>query len=318
MSVNPFSADAAIRARVAALESVAGPAIRATVAEYFSSNRGDPDSNDGGVLPASEVEALCRVHGADVETLMLVLLKFAESFARPPISNFTVGAIGMEAGTGNLVFGGNLEFTVAHHGNPVHGEGFVLTRAFSRGTSIDAIAIGEAHPCAHCRQYLSEFAATSNLTLIDPLGHRLTMAQIYPWPFDPNYLGESGIVAGAVPYPDLRLGHHALAPDIARRLEATGRRSYSPYGKSPAAIVLSLADGRQIAGAVIESVAFNPTMSPLQAAMIDLFAHGYAITDIASAAIATRRGAAVDYVTHAVGLLNAIAPDLQIDCLEWA
>ena len=28
--------------------------------------------------------------------------------------------------------------------------------------------------------------------LIDPLGHRLTMAELYPWPFDPGYLGEPG------------------------------------------------------------------------------------------------------------------------------
>jgi cytidine deaminase len=274
--------------------------------------------NLGGVLPAKQAAEICAAHGVTSDELMLLSLGKARDFARPPISNFYVGCVGREAGSGNLVFGGNLEFTGAHIGNTVHGEGFVFTRSFSRGTAIETIAIGEAHPCAHCRQYLSEFAATVSLTLIDPLGHRLKMADLYPWPFDPDYLGEKGIVAGTVPHPDLMLAPNGLPAATAAKLIERGRHSYTPYGKSAAAVVLTLTDGTLIGGSAIESVSFNPTISPLQAAMIDLFAHGYSAPDIASAAFAHTPGAQIDYAMHACDLLVAIAPAAEIEVLAWA
>ena len=81
--------------------------------------------------------------------------------------------------------------------------------------------------------------------------------------------------------------------------------------------MLQLRDGTVIGGAAIESVSFNPTMSPLQAAMIDLFAHGYAAGDIASAAMATYPGP-VDYVRHARDLLGVVAPGVALREVAWA
>jgi cytidine deaminase len=79
-----------------------------------------------------------------------------------------------------------------------------------------------------------------------------------------------------------------------------------------------LSDGTLIGGSAIESVSFNPTISPLQAAMIDLFAHGYAATDITAAVIATTDGAQVDYVLHTVDALAFIAPGIALRMLKWA
>ena len=318
MSTNPFRADPLIASRIEALEQSSGDAVRSAVSQALAATERRIADNLGGVLPARQAVEICAAHGITSDELMLLSLGRARDYARPPISNFYVGCVGREAGSGNLVFGGNLEFTGAHIGNTVHGEGFVFTRSFSRGTAIETIAIGEAHPCAHCRQYLSEYAATASLTLIDPLGHRLKMADLYPWPFDPDYLGEKGIVAGAVPHPGLALAANALPPATAARLTDIGRRSYTPYGKSPAAIVLTLKDGALIGGAAIESVSFNPTISPLQAAMIDLFAHGYAASDIASAAFGHSPAAQVDYAMHACDLLVAIAPEVELEVLAWA
>ena len=320
MSNNPFHADPQIRARVEALELSSGAAVRAAAAQALAVTERRVADNLGGVLPAKQAAEICDAHGISSDELMLLSLGKARDFAHPPISDFFVGCVGREAGSGHLVFGGNLEFVGAHIGNTVHGEGFVFTRSFSRGTAIETIAIGEAHPCAHCRQYLSEFAPTASLTLIDPLGHRLKMADLYPWPFDPDYLGEKGILAGQIHHAGLELRPHGdlVSAAVAAKLTELGRRSYTPYGKSPAAIVLTLTDGTLIGGAAIESVSFNPTISPLQAAMIDLFAHGYAATDIATAAIATADGAQVDYVLHAVDALAAIAPGVALRMLKWS
>ncbi len=321
MSHNPFHADAAVRDRIAKLTVERGDAVHAALREALGAPNGRHAENAGGVIDGDVAREIAGRNDISPDELMLLALDVARAFAHPPISDFYVGAVGREAGSGNLVLGGNLEFPGTHIGNTVHGEGFVFCRAFSRGTAIETLAIGEAHPCAHCRQFLSEFAATASLTLIDPLGHRLTMSQLYPWPFDPAYLGARGVVPGEVRQPELTLAADAgagLDPGLTARLVEAGRRAYVPYGKSPAALVLTTHGGASFAGAAIESVAFNPTLSPFQTAMIDLAAHGYAASDIAAATIATAPAAAVDYVRQTAAGLAAAAPAVELRTLAWA
>jgi len=80
---------------------------------------------------------------------------------------------------------------------------------------------------------------------------------------------------------------------------------------------LALNDGTVIGGSAIESVSFNPTMSPLQAAMIDLFAHGYGASDIVDATMVTYPGP-LDYVRHARDLLGVVAPGVMLREVAWA
>lgn len=310
MSVNPFQADEAVRDRVARLVSERGKAVTAALRAALAETRHDLAGNLGGVVRGDVAGAIAEQNGISPDELMLLALGVAEDYSHPPVSSFHVGVVGREAGTGNLVFGGNLEFPGAPIASTVHGEGFVFCRSFSRGTIIETIAIGEAHPCAHCRQFLSEFAHARDLVLIDPLGHRLTLSQLYPWPFDPAYLGQTGIIPGR---------NYALALEAYDvTLRAAGRRSYTPYGKSPAAIVLTTKDGHVIAGAAIESVAFNPTMTPLQTALIDLYAHGFSNDDIAFATLGVTPGAPVDYVSATTELLIAVAPGVTLNVQAWS
>ncbi len=318
MSLNPFRADPSIAARCAELSNTIGDKLSAEIAALLAAKARRPEDNFGDVLLAAEAALLCQSFAlASVEELMLLALTAARAIARPPVSQFFVGAVGLERETGNLILGGNVEFPGTHLGFTIHGEGFVFTRAASRGTSIASLAIGEAHPCAHCRQYLSEFAATRDLVLIDPLGHRLSMAELYPWPFDPDYLGEAGFVAGTVT-PDLQLSDNTLPAIIADQLLLAGQRSHAPYSKCPGAVVLALNDGTTVSGFAIESVAFNPTMGPLQAAMIDLIAHGYEPADIAEAAVGTRLGGHVDYALSTTELLGKLAPAAPLSIVGWA
>lgn len=318
MSQNPFRADPEIRSRQVRLAASVGTQITDEITRIVQGRARQPESNDGSVLLKQQADALIARYGlADIEELMLLALGSAKTIARPPISGFFVGAVGLERETGNLILGGNVEFPSTHLGFTIHGEGFVFTRAASRGTTIETIAIGEAHPCAHCRQYISEFAASRELTLIDPLGHRLSMAELYPWPFDPDYLGEKGAVAGTFDG-TLDLAANDWPSTIADRLLDAGRRAHAPYSKCPGAVVLALRDGQMVSGFSVESVAFNPTMGPLQAAMINLIAHGYEAADIAEAALGTRLGGNVDYSLSVTELLGRIAPGAPLNILGWA
>ena len=318
MSLNPFRADPEIADRFTRQNAEIGDRLAAEIAQLVAAKAHRPEDNLGGILLAAEVTILRQSFGlGSVEELMLLALAPARGIARPPISNFFVGAVGLERETGNLILGGNVEFPGTHLGFTIHGEGFVFTRAAARGTTIETIAIGEAHPCAHCRQYISEFAGSRELTLIDPLGHRLSMAQLYPWPFDPDYLGERGAIAGAYDA-TLDLAANDWPATIADRLLEAGRRAHAPYSKCPGAMVLALSDGQMVSGFSVESVAFNPTMGPLQAAMINLIAHGYGASDIAEAALGTRLGGNVDYALSVTELFGKLAPSAPLSIVGWA
>ncbi|ODT81865.1 MAG: hypothetical protein ABS76_10455 [Pelagibacterium sp. SCN 64-44] len=308
MSHNPFTADPAVPQRLAQLGTETAGKVRQAARGALVD----------GVLPRDAVEAIRRRFAlASVRELMLVLLDLAKQGARPSISDFHVGAVGLESETGNLVLGGNVEFPGTQLGFTLHGEGFVFTRAMSRGTNISVIAIDEAHPCAHCRQCLAEYARSDRLELIDPLGHTLTLAQLYPWPFDPSHLGERGAVPGRESWPNLKLLEGADHP-LAAQLLAAGRRSHSPYSQCPGAVVLSLADGSHVSGLAIESVAYNPTIQPIQAAMVELIAHGHGYEAISGAVLGTVIGGAVDYARGTAELLARVAPDAPLTIVGWS
>ncbi len=298
MSVNPFRADPAVPLRLAGqdAERLRDQALAALA--------------PGLVLPAAEVARIVAEEGlAGPEDLMLHLVAAARAHARPPVSGFFVGAVGLLA-SGDVILGGNLEFPGTHLGMTVHGEGFVATRAMQLGQRLSAIALDEAHPCAHCRQFLSEFSGGPELWLIDPLGHRLRLSDLYPWPFDPAYLGQEGAVPGAETFP-------TLTSDGPPLLTRTGRRAWAPYSRCPGAVVLELRGGEAVAGASFESVAFNPTLPPLQAALIALLAGGGGYADIAHAHLGTVIGGAVDYSATTRATLSTLAPGAPLTIHGW-
>lgn len=129
---------------------------------------------------------------------------------------------------------------------------------------------------------------------------------------------EPGIVAGALPWPNLAIVDERVPGDIAELLARAGRRAHAPYSRCPAAVVLRLANGQLVAGAPIESVAFNPTIGPLQAALVELIALGRAYADIESAHLAVVAGGLVDQAPGTQALLAAIAPEAPLTVTHWA
>lgn len=319
MSQNPFSANPEVRERIEFLSTRHGEAISAAISEALETGPDAHARNAGATLDAESTRAIqSRFELKDVRELMLLALGVAARLARPPVSGFHVGAVGLEQETGTLVFGGNVEFPGTHLGTTIHGEGFVAARVFSRGATLQTIALSEAHPCAHCRQFLAEFSSASDLQLIDPLGHRLTLAELYPWPFDPAYLGSPGASPQTEDAAELRIDGDAPGDDMAGLLLEAGKRAHTPYSQCPGAVVVEMRDGNLFTGAVIESVAFNPTMPPLQAAIIDLLAHGYAVSNIKRVSLGTFVNADVNYEASTRELLHAVAPGAALEAFAWS
>jgi cytidine deaminase len=272
--------------------------------------------DDAHVIPAVAVAGLMREAGVPtVEALMLTLLPEAQALARPVVSGFRVGAVGREWETGALILGANVEFPGAPLGDTIHAEQFLFSRAYHRGASLDLVAVS-ARPCGHCRQFMAEFAGRDRLTILDPDGSRLTLAQLLPWSFTPADLGEAGIT----PAPGRALKSRddgSVPADLREALSAAGGRAYAPYSQAPAAVALKLDDGMIVSGAVIENAAYNPGLPPLQAALVNLVAAGRGYAAIRHAVIGCRPRAAVDYTASARRLLACIAPHARMDALDW-
>jgi len=313
----PFRADAAVAARLAELGSRIGAAVEADVAAIVSAPPA-PGSLDGSIVPSHEVARLVARHGlASERELALLSLPVAGAMARAPMSGYRVAAIGIEAESGDLVLGANLELPGTDLGTTVHAEGFVALRARRRGRTLETLAVREAHPCAHCRQTLSEAESADRLEIVDPLGHELTLGELYPWPFRPAALGVPGDRPEGVGWTALAFVAEAPPADVAGVLLEAGRRAHAPYSRAPSAVALRLSDGRVVSAGCIESVAFNPTLTAFQAALVEIVAARGALDDITHAWLGRTIGGPVDPAPAFHALLAAVAPAAEARVLDW-
>lgn len=319
---DPFTPDPAAAARVARVAAAHGDAITARLGTLAGARDGDAADDDGIVLREEATAIVEEFDLGGIDDLMLLALPRAAQLARPAISGYVVGAVGREKPSGHLLLGGNVEFPGTSLGLTLHGEGSVALRAFGRGTALSTLAITRARPCAHCRQVLTEFAWAGDLALIDPLGHRVRLADLYPWPFSPEALGMDGVRAAAggsepAAPPLAVVPDGAVPPALAGLLAEAGARAHAPYSGARAAAVLELADGRLVAGASLESVAYNPSIGPIQAAIPEVIARGHEPSAIRAAWLAVPASAPVDHAAVARQLLGAVAPHATLHVIHW-
>ena len=82
--------------------------------------------------------------------------------------------------------------------------------------------------------------------------------------------------------------------------------------------MLRLADGRLVDGAVLESVAFNPTIGPLQDALVALAAAAVPYAAIREAWLGVDAAARVDHAGPTRDLLAAVAPAAALHITYWS
>jgi cytidine deaminase len=312
----PFAASADAARRLEELAASVGPAVQAAIGEV--ARRAPSAPLAGSTVPWDIAERIAAQHGlASTRELALLALPVAGAMARPPISGYRVAAIGIEAETGDLVLGANLEFPGTDLATTIHAEGFVALRARRRAATLATLAIREAHPCAHCRQTLAESATAERLAIVDLLGHQLSLEQLYPWPFRPLALGHPGDVAGAIVWPELALVEGAVPAEMEAALLEAGTRAHAPYSQSPSAVALRLRSGRIASAGVVECVAFNPTITAAQAALVEVAALRAQGEEIAEAWLARTTPGVIDPEPAFRSLLGAVAPDARLAVVDW-
>ena len=269
------------------------------------------DPKFSGRIPASAVDALAKSEDASVDDMMLGLLPLAQTYSRAPISSFFVGAVARGA-SGSLYLGGNIEISGQCLGFAVHAEQSALSNAYMNSEqSVTSLAVVGGAPCGHCRQFMEEISPTGEILILIPNQPPAKLASILPAAFGPAALGAT---QGALP---IRKANLALAGVTSDALTVAALdaacRSYAPYSKSPAGVAIRTTGGRIFQGCYVENVAFNPSLSPLQTALVQLIAAGKAYSEISEVTLVEVHGAKISQRAVTETVLAALAPQRKLE-----
>lgn len=228
------------------------------------------------------------------------LLENFKQLARPPVSLFQVSCVAVGK-SGKAYVGVNLEFEGMPISETVHAEQFAVCLAHLHGETALTHLFVSAMPCGHCRQFLMELGQPSlAMTVLEGEKEvQTTLAQLLPYPFT---LARAGTGMLQV------MPAASQATDIETCVHQTALRAYTPYTKHPSGLVFRLADGSFVTGSSLESAAYNPTLPPLQSALIHLVSLGRAYGDIVEAALMETSAAPVSYAEIIQKWLEHYAP----------
>jgi len=234
----------------------------------------------------TELLALADV-SAPTEQLLRNLIPLAQTYSITPISQFKVGAVALAA-SGAIYLGANLEFSQQALGQTVHAEQAAISNAWHHGeTQLIKLAVS-ATPCGHCRQFINELAQADQLQVYLPDNQHHQFDSLLPLSFGPKDLGVSEHLMDSLP-------HQLQAPmiDALQQQAIKGANaSYSPYSCSPSAVALQTSSGIYV-GRYAENCAYNPSLSPLQSALIALHFSHDKISDIVAATLVESSSAQV-------------------------
>ena len=107
-------------------------------------------------------------------------------------------------------------------------------------------------------------------------------------------------------------GTHDRLVDAA--LDAASR-SYAPYSKSSSGCAIQT-DRQTFAGSYLENAAFNPSLPPLQSALVNLVLAGEDFAAIRRVVLVEVNGAAISQRAATEAVLAAIAPRARFERFE--
>ncbi|WP_036774310.1 cytidine deaminase [Photorhabdus australis] len=215
------------------------------------------------MLTAEQAKSVKKACDFDDNTLAIALLPLAAACSLTPISHFNVGAIA-HGESGTLYFGANMEFTDVPLQQTIHAEQCAITHAWLRGEKkLKSITVNYS-PCGHCRQFMNELNSGTQLEVHLPKQPPSTLGNYLPAPFGPNDLGITTLLMDPVNH-----GYKLETTDklVLAALDAANQ-SHAPYSHSYSGIALLGKDGKIYPGRYAENAAFNPSLPPLQAALI--------------------------------------------------
>jgi cytidine deaminase len=230
-----------------------------------------------GRLSSKTCNLLMDLMHVSMEELMVCLLPLAKVFSTPAISHFHVGAVALAGDQGvdgemDLYLGANMEFEHLALNMSIHAEQAVVMNAWQHGAErVKSIATSEL-PCGHCRQFLNELSGSRDLMVVKPLGEEhdyrsSPLWEILPAAFSPSDLGnKKGFMNPLNTRPRLSLAD-PVGDSLVQGALSAAESSYAPYTGNFAGCALETAGGQMVSGSYVESVAYNPSISPLHSTL---------------------------------------------------
>ncbi|MBR9789994.1 MAG: cytidine deaminase [Vibrionaceae bacterium] len=258
-------------------------------------------------LSAQQFEQLLSATALSDKELRVALLPFAAAYSYAPISEFYVGAI-VRGLSGRLYFGANMEFLGVQLGQTVHAEQSAISHAWMKGErGLKDITINFS-PCGHCRQFMNELSTAKELKVQLPEREEKSLHEYLPEAFGPADLGiKSGLMA--------EVQHQFECDDndmlIQKAVDAMNM-SHAPYTNNLSGLALELADGRIFQGAYAENAAFNPSLPPLQVALIQVLLAGETFDKIKAAALVENSQGKISHLADTQSTLEALNPDIPL------
>lgn len=161
-------------------------------------------------------------------------------------------------------------------------------------------------------------------TLGQLLPMRFKPADLLPDPLTPLLLEPQNNAIQLTPHAAVQAAqlsdaNPALAAAVAEAVEQA-EKSYSPYSRCPAGAAIVTNSGEVYSGGYIESAAYNPSMPPLQTAIIDAVIDGMpCYTGVREVVLVELAGGPVQHAPTARVILEQIAPGARLTVLqaEW-
>ncbi|KAH1105475.1 hypothetical protein J1N35_009243 [Gossypium stocksii] len=284
------------------------------------------------VIDAVEAEQMAKQSGKTVLQLLPSLVKSAQSVARPPISKYHVGAVGIGS-SGRIFFGANLEFPGLPLNHSVHAEQFLITNlSLNAEPRLKYIAVSAA-PCGHCRQFFQELRGAPDVKMLitssdDEKENKISNTcndkdqEFTPLShFLPHRFGPDDLLGKDAPLLlEPRRNGLSFTSDGGEKGELkyaaldAANMSYAPYSGCPSGVALIDVEGKIYKGSYMESAAYNPSLPPVQAAIVAYVASGGGggYERIVRAVLVEKSDAVIKQEHTARLLLQCISPKCEV------
>ncbi|CAL5215035.1 unnamed protein product [Lathyrus oleraceus] len=283
----------------------------------------------GFTIEPTKSKSMAEASSLTLTELLPSLINSAQTLARPPISNFRVAAVGISQ-SGRIYIGVNVEFPGLPLHHSIHAEQFLLTNlSLNNEPNLQSFAVSAA-PCGHCRQFLQELRGAPDIQIIvtsEPDPKPTPLSRFLPYRFGPHdllsqqtplFLEPRNNGLTLLPLPTQKLPNGVCNGDTIdmklkiAALEAANK-SHAPYSDSPSGVAIVDCNGKIYKGSYVESAAFNPSLGPLQAAVVAFIAGGGGEYDeIVGAVLVEKDGAVVKQEGTVRLLMEAISPKCEL------
>ena len=277
-----------------------------------------------GKLSGAQCAAITKLTKIEMDELMIRLLPMAKLFAIAPLSEFSVGAVAKaKAGRDGqgLFFGANIEFAGQALNQTLHAEQAAVINAWHQNaTKLEAIAVS-ALPCGHCRQFLYEFEGSETLTVLTPkdMPHEyqaVPLVELLPKAFGPQDLNTGAILMGS----NKSITNFSPVSEtedlVILKAVSAANQCYSPYTHSIAGCAIQDNNGNVFLGRYAENAAFNPSISPIQAAISFMNISNISRTQKIIRAVLVEKPSTISQKDLTESILRTFAADVTLEYYE--